>query len=206
VFTVKHKVDGFTERYKARLVTKGFTQTYGIDYEETFAHIAKMNSIRVLLSIVANLNWPLHQFDVKNAFLHGDLEEKVYMEIPPGLEDLSSAGKVCKLKKALYGLKQSPKAWFERFSRAMQRFGYKQSQADHTLFIKDSSQGKVTALIVYVDYIVLTGNDDGEIQNLIHLFANEFEIKDLGSLKYFLGIEVERSKHGIFISQRKMHT
>jgi hypothetical protein len=120
VFTVKHKVDGFTERYKARLVTKGFTQTYGIDYEETFAHIAKMNSIRVLLSIVANLNWPLHQFDVKNAFLHGDLEEKVYMEIPPGLEDLSSAGKVCKLKKALYGLKQYPKAWFEWFSRAMQ--------------------------------------------------------------------------------------
>jgi len=111
--------------------------------------------------------------------------------------------KVCKLKKALYGLKQSPRAWFERFSRAMQRFGYKQSQADHTLFIKHSSQGKITALIVYVDDIVLTGNDDGEIQNLKHRLANEFEIKDLGSLKYFLGIEVTRSKHGIFISQRK---
>jgi len=85
VFTIKHKVDGSVERYKVRLVIKGFTQTYGIDYEEIFAPVAKMNSIRVLLSIVANLNWPLHQFDVKNAFLHGDLEEKVYMEIPPGL-------------------------------------------------------------------------------------------------------------------------
>jgi len=125
------------------------------------------------------------------------------MEIPPGLEDSSSAGKVCKLKKALYGLKQSPRAWFEWFSRAMQRFGYKQSQADHTLFIKHSSQGKVTALIVYVDDIVLTGNDDGEMQNLKLRLANEFEIKNLGTLKYFMGIEVARSKHGIFISQRK---
>jgi hypothetical protein len=159
-----------------------------------------MNSIRVLLSIVANLNWPLHQFDVKNAFLHRDLKEEVYMEIPPGLEDSSSAGKVCKLKKALYGLKQSPRAWFERCSWAMQRFGYKQNQADHTLFIKHSFHGKVTTLIMYVDDIVLTGNDDGEIQNSRHHLANEFEIKDLGSLKYFFGIKVARSKHGIFIS------
>jgi hypothetical protein len=140
---------------------------------------------------------------VKNAFLHGDLEEEVYMEILLGLEDSSSAGKVCKLKKVLYGLKQSLRAWFEQFSGAMQRFGYKQSQADHTLFIKHSSQGKVTASIMYVDEIVLTGNGDGEMQNLKHRLANEFEIKDLGTLKYFLGIEVSRSKHGIFISQRK---
>jgi hypothetical protein len=110
---------------------------------------------------------------------------------------------VCKLKKALYGLKQSLRAWFEQFSGAMQRFGYKQSQADHTLFIKHSSQGKVTTSIMYVDEIVLTGNGDGEMQNLKHRLANEFEIKDLGTLKYFLGIEVSRSKHGIFISQRK---
>jgi len=140
VFTIKHKANGSVERFKAKLVAKGFTQTYGIDYEETFAQVAKMNSIRVLLSIVANLDWPLYQFDVKNTFLHGDLEEKVYMEIAPGLEDSSSVGKECKLKKALYGLTQSPRAWFERFFRAMQRFGYKQSQANHALFIKHSSQ------------------------------------------------------------------
>jgi hypothetical protein len=105
VFMIKHKANGSMERYKARLIAKGFTQTYGIYYEETFAPVAKMNLIRVLLSIAENLDWPLHQFDVKNAFLHGDLEE-----------DSFSMGKVCKLKKALYGLKQSPRAWFERFS------------------------------------------------------------------------------------------
>ena len=203
VFTIKHKADGSMERYKARLVAKGFTQTYGIDYKETFAPVAKMNSIRVLISLAANQDWPLHQLDVKNAFLHGDLEEEVYMELPPGLKLPTSNGKVCKLKKALYGLKQSPRAWFERFSRAMQKFGYNQSQADHTLFIKRSLQRKVTALIVYVDDMVLTGNDEEEIQRLKQSLAQEFEIKDLGNLKYFLGIEVARSRHGIFLSQRK---
>jgi hypothetical protein len=134
VFTIKHKADGSVKRYKAKLVTKGFTQTYGIDYEETFAPVANMNSIRVLLFIATNLDWPLYQFDVKNTFLHGDLEDEVYMEIPSRLEDSSSVGNMCKLKKALYGLKQSTREWFERFFRAMQRFGYKQSQVDHTLF------------------------------------------------------------------------
>jgi hypothetical protein len=125
-------------------------------------------------------------------YLHGDLEEEVYMKIPLGLEDSSSVGKMCKLKKALYGLKP-PRAWFGWFSRAMQRFGDKQSQIDHTLFIKNFTQENVTALIVYVDDIVATRNDDGEIQNLKHSLANKFEIKDLGSLKDFLGIEVARS-------------
>jgi hypothetical protein len=101
VFTVKHKADGSVERYKARLVVKDFTQTYGIDYEETFTPVAKMNSIRILLSLLANSHWPLQYLDVKNAFLHGDLKE-----LPPSPQFLSTKGKVCKLKKALYGLKK----------------------------------------------------------------------------------------------------
>ena len=110
VFAVKSKVDGTIERYKARLVAKGFTQTHGIDYQETFALVAKINSIWVLLSLVGNANWPLYQLDVKNAFLNGDLEEEVFMSLPPGFEEKYGGGKVCKLKKSLYGLKRSPRA------------------------------------------------------------------------------------------------
>ncbi|KAI9200598.1 hypothetical protein LWI28_010300 [Acer negundo] len=107
-FTVKYKSDGTIDRYKARLITKGYTQTYWIDYQETFAPVAKMNIVRVILSLAVNLDWSLRQFDVKNAFLHGDLIEEVYMDPPPGFTPKEA--KVCKLKKALYGLKQSPRA------------------------------------------------------------------------------------------------
>nr|CAD1842408.1 unnamed protein product [Ananas comosus var. bracteatus] len=109
-FSVKFKVDGSIERYKAKLVAKGFTQTYGIDYQETFAPVAKLNSIRILLSCATNLGWDLQQFDVKNAFLHEDLKEEVYMELLPRFSTEKTVGKVCKLRKALYGLKQSPRA------------------------------------------------------------------------------------------------
>ncbi|RVW66512.1 Retrovirus-related Pol polyprotein from transposon RE1 [Vitis vinifera] len=202
VYTVKYKADGSIERYKARLVAKGYTQTYGIDYQETFAPVAKMNTVRVLLSLAANYNWDLQQFDVKNVFLHGELEEEIYMEVPPGYDNNLAAHTVCKLKKALYGLKQSPRAWFGRFARVMITMGYRQSQGDHTLFIKHSSSGKLTALLVYVDDIIVTGNDE-ERQVLNQCLAKEFEIKALGRLKYFLGIEVAHSKQGIFISQQK---
>ena len=135
MFSIKHKVDGSIERYKARLVAKGYTQTYEIDYQETFSLVAKLNTVRVLLSLAANLDWPLHQFDMKNAFLHGDLKEEVYMDIPPGYMS-SSSGIVCRLQRALYGLKQSPCAWFGRFSKAMRKYGFLQSNSDHTLFLK----------------------------------------------------------------------
>lgn len=201
-WSIKHKADGSIERYKARLVAKGYTQTYGIDYQETFSPVAKLNTVRVLLSLAANLDWPLHQFDVKNAFLHGDLEEEVYMDVPPGFTTSSQTEVVCKLQKALYGLKQSPRAWFGRFSLAMRKHGFRQSNSDHTLFLKHQ-QGKVRALIIYVDDMIITGNDKEEISRLQKHLATEFEMKNLGGLKYFLGIEVARSSQGIFLSQRK---
>ena len=144
----------------------------------------------------------MQQFDVKNAFLHRDLEEEVFMEIPPGFEHGDGKNQVCKLKKALYGLKQSSRAWFGRFSKAMLSMGYHQSRGDHTLFIKHTGE-KVIVLPVYVDDIVVTRNDTIEQGRLKQNLAREFEIKNLGQLRYFLGIEVAHSKEGIFLSQRK---
>ncbi|RVW86383.1 Retrovirus-related Pol polyprotein from transposon RE1 [Vitis vinifera] len=146
IYTVKYKADGSIERFKARLVAKWYTQTYGIDYTETFAPVAKINTIRVLLSLAANPDWPLQQFDVKNVFLHGELSKK-----------------------------QFPRAWFGRFTKSMRAFGYRQ----------------------------ITGNDPEERKALQNYLSREFEMKDLGPLKYFLGIEVSRSSEGIFLSQRK---
>jgi Reverse transcriptase (RNA-dependent DNA polymerase) len=119
--------------YKARLVAKRYSQTYGIDYDETFAPVAKMSTVRTFVSLAANGGWKLHQLDVKNVFLHGDLLKEVYMEVPPGFGTKQTEGKVCRLVKSLYGLKQSPRAWFDRFRRAMVGIGYRQTNADHTL-------------------------------------------------------------------------
>ncbi|RVW26631.1 Retrovirus-related Pol polyprotein from transposon RE1 [Vitis vinifera] len=203
IFTIKYKADGSVERFKARLVARGFTQSYGIDYQETFAPVAKLNTIRILLSLAVNQDWCLQQLDIKNAFLNGDLEEEVYMEIPPGFEGSMAKNQVCKLQKSLYGLKQSPRAWFDRFTKAVLKLGYKQGQTDHTLFVKKSHAGKMAILIVYVDDIILSGNDMEELQNLKKYLSEEFEVKDLGNLKYFLGMEVARSRKGIVVSQRK---
>ena len=203
VFTIKQNPDGSIDKCKAILLARGFTQTHGVDYNETFAPVAKINTIRVLLSLAANLDWHLQQYDVKNAFLHGDLKEEVYMSLPPGYDAPRTSGSVvCRLKKALYGLKQSPRAWFGRFRFTMKKYGYKQSDADHTLFLKKVGD-KITVLIIYVDDMIVTGNDLTEMSKLKDYLSSEFDMKDLGRLKYFLGIEVNRSKQGIFVSQRK---
>jgi hypothetical protein len=201
VFTVKQTPVGKVERYKARLVAKGYSQTYGVDYDETFAPVAKMNTVRTMISIAANRKWKLYQLDVKNAFLHGDLQEEVYMSIPPGFNSNETEGKVCRLKKSLYGLKQSQRAWFGRLCKEIRSLGYRQSNADHTLFFMHRND-KITLLDVYVDDIVITGNDDEEIRCLKKTLAKSFEVKDLGYLHYFLGIEVAYSAQGIYLSQR----
>ena len=200
---MNHKADGTIKRFKARLVAKGYTQTYGIDFTDTFSPVAKINTFRVLLSLDANLDWPLQQFDVKNAFLHGELFEEVYMDLPPGcMTPKVHFRKVCILKKSLYGLKQSSRAWFGRFTKSMRSFSYHQSNLDHTLFLK-KHHGKITALIVYVNDMVVIGNDPDERKTLQSYLSSEFEMKDLGHLKYFHGIEVSRSDKGIFLSRRK---
>ncbi|KAG7559402.1 Ribonuclease H-like superfamily [Arabidopsis thaliana x Arabidopsis arenosa] len=202
VFTIKYKSNGDIERYKARLVARGFTQTYGEDYRDTFAPVAKLHTVRVVLSLATNLEWELWQMDVKNAFLQGELEEEVYMKPPSGLEDHNAPGKVFKLKKAIYGLKQSPRAWYHKLSTTLLDRGFKKSEADNTLFTLPSKEG-IVVILVYVDDIIISGNDKVGIQETKAFLKSVFDIKDLGELKYFLGIEVCRSKEGLFLSQRK---
>ena len=200
VFTVKQNPDGIVDRLKARLVAKGFTQTYGLDYTETFSLVAKLNSICIIISLAANLDWPLHQLDVKNVFLLGDLNETVYMAQPPGFESKGEC--VGHLKKSIYGLKQSSHAWFDKFSNVVVSHGMTRSQADHFVFFKKTKIG-IVILVVYVDDIIITGSDKKGIQILINHFSSSFLTKYLRKLCYFLIIEVARSKVGISLSQRK---
>ena len=199
VFAVKVNPDGSVARLKARLVARGYAQTYGVDYSDTFSPVAKLNSVRLFISIAASQQWMIHQLDIKNAFLHGDLEEEVYLEQPPGFVAQGEYGKVCRLKKALYGLKQSPRAWFGKFSKEIQAFGMNKSEKDHSVFYKKSAAG-IILLVVYVDDIVITGNDHAGISDLKTFMHSKFHTKDLGELKYFLGIEVSRSKKVMFLS------
>ncbi|RVW29987.1 Retrovirus-related Pol polyprotein from transposon TNT 1-94 [Vitis vinifera] len=159
VYAVKVGPDGQVDRLKARLVAKGYTQVYGSDYGDTFSPVAKIASVRLLLSMAAMCSWPLYQLDIKNAFLHGDLAEEVYMEQPPGFVAQGESGLVCRLRRSLYGLKQSPRTWFSRFSSVVQEFGMLRSTADHSVFYHHNSLGQCIYLVVYVDDIVITGSD-----------------------------------------------
>ncbi|KAD5962055.1 hypothetical protein E3N88_13528 [Mikania micrantha] len=202
VFTVKLNPDGSLHRLKARLVAKGYSQAYGIDYAETFSPVAKMPSVRICIALAAINHWPLNQLDVKNSFLNGILEEEVYMEQPHGFIVKEEASKVCKLRRSLYGLKQSPRAWFGRFSTVMKEFGMIRSAYDHSVFFRHR-QGQRIVLVVYVDDIIVTGDDEVGITELKQFLQSKFKISDLGRLRYFLGIEVSRSSQGILLSQRK---
>lgn len=175
IFKVKYKADGSLDRYKARLVAKGFTQTLSIDFFHTYAPVAKMTIVRVILSLAAIQNWTLHQLDITNAFLHGDLHEKIYMQIPPGVViplDFKGKHPVCKLIKSLYGLRQAPREWFSKFSEVLLKYGFHQSKADNSLFIFHTSIS-FTAVLVYVDDIILTGSCSASIQEVKDCIQSE---------------------------------
>ena len=138
VYRIKKKADGSVDMYKARLVAKGFKERYGLDYEDTFSPVVKAATIRLVLAIAVSRGWSLRQLDVQNAFLHGVLEEEVYMRQPPGYENKKTPHYVCNLDKALYGLKQAPRAWYSRSSSQLRHLGFVASKADMSLFFEDT--------------------------------------------------------------------
>jgi histone deacetylase 1/2 len=205
VYRIKKHADGTVDRYKARLVAKGFKQRYGIDYEDTFSPVIKVATIRLVLSISVSRGWSLRQLDVKNAFLHGVLEEEVYMKQPPGFESSATPNYICKLDKALYGLKQAPRAWYSRLSTKLHTLGFIPSKGDTSLFLYAKS-GITVYILIYVDDIIVTSSSDQAISALLHNLSSEFALKDLGDLHYFLGLEVHKQSNGLLLNQEKYAT
>jgi transposase InsO family protein len=202
VYKLKHKPDGSIERYKARLVAKGFDQRSGIDYTDTFSPVIKPSTVRVVLAIAVHFNWPIRQLDISNAFLHGKLQEDVYMTQPQGFVHPEFPGHVCKLHKAIYGLKQAPRAWFNRLSDSLLEFGFIQSLVDSSLFLYHQGTTHLFILI-YVDDILITGTHGSIISSLLDKLRTEFALKDLGELNYFLGIQVHREASSLHLRQSK---
>ena len=188
-------------RYKARLVAKGFTQVKGIDYNEIFSTVVKHCSIRILMAIVNQFNLELEQMDVKTAFLHGDLEETIYMEQPEGfVEDKS---KVCLLKKSLYGLKQSPRQWYRRFDEFLLKTGFVKRGYDSCVYMLKRGEKVILYLLLYVDDILMASSSKDEIVKLKEKLNGEFEMKGLGPAKRVLGIDIfkNRDKGELFLFQ-----
>jgi hypothetical protein len=201
VYKVKHNADGFVSKFKARLVVKGYAQTYGIDYEETYSPVAKMTTVRTIIAMAAAKGWSLHQMDVNNVFLHGDLQEEVYMEQPLGYVDQTNPNLVCRLKKTLYGLKQTLRAWSDKIRQYLVTSGFQTSNANISLYVKKTDHG-IVVIVIYVDDLIIIGDSDVDIFDLKKLLKQKFEMKDLGELHYFLGIEVIQSPKRIWLLQR----
>ena len=203
VYKTKFKPTGEIDRFKARLVAKGYKQKPGIDYFEVFAPVARLDTIRMLISLSAQNNWKIHQMDVKSAFLNGTLEEEVYVEQPAGYEIEGNEDKVYRLKKALYGLKQAPRAWYKKIDSYFLQHGFQRCPFEHTLYIKFIDPGDVLIVCLYVDDLIFTGNNSKMIAEFREAMIKCFEMTDLGLMSYFLGIEVVQQSDGIFISQKK---
>jgi hypothetical protein len=184
VFKVKKHADGSIERYKACLVAKGFKQRYGLDYEDTFSHVVKPTTIRILLSLVVMRGWSLRQLDVQNAFLHGVLEEEVYMRQPPRFSDPDRPDHLCRLVKALYGLKQAPRAWHTRLGTTLRAHGFVPSTADTSLFLLQRPEVTMY-ILVYVDDIILVSSSVTATDRLISSLGAAFGVKDHGKLHFF---------------------
>lgn len=202
VFKNKLNENGEVIRNKARLVCKGYAQQEGIDFEETFAPVARLEAIRMFLALSSFQKFKVFQMDMKSAFLNGDLEEEVYIEQPDGFILGNDPNLVCRLKKALYGLKQAPRAWYYRLDKYLHQQGFSKGSTDSNLYIKVEND-KLLILVVYVDDIIFGNNEESMSQSFSFVMQKEFEMSLLGELKYFLGLQIQQKEGGIFLSQTK---
>ena len=202
VFQIKRHADGFVDRFKARLMAKGFNQRPELDYKETFSPVVKLVTIRTVLTLTIMQGWTLRQLDVNNVFLHGHLTEKTYMKQPPSFNSPKKPDHVCRLTKAIYGLKQAPRAWYSALKQALLEFGFINAKSNSSLFM--FHDGSILAYcLVYVDDLILIGNNLTFVASIIDQLGQKFSIKDLGSLHFFLGVEVIPTKDGLFLTQHK---
>jgi hypothetical protein len=202
VFRNKQDEHGVVTRNKARLVAKGYAQVAGLDFEETFAPVARLESIRILLAYAAHHSFRLFQMDVKSAFLNGPIKEEVYVEQPPGFEDDWYPDHVFKLSKVLYGLKQATRAWYECLRDFLSANAFKVGKADPTLFTK-TCDGDLFVCQIYVDDIIFGSTNQKSCEEFSRVMTQKFEMSMMGELNYFLGLQVKQLKDDTFISQMK---
>ncbi|CAA0832986.1 cysteine-rich RLK (RECEPTOR-like protein kinase) 8, partial [Striga hermonthica] len=201
----KNKTDEFENvtRNKARLVAQGYTQTQGINFDETFAPVFRLESVRIFLSIACLMKFIVYQMDVKSAFLNGILHEEAYVKQPEGFKDPNNPNHVYRLKKTLYGLKQAPRAWYERLTMYLLEKGFKRGGIDQTFFALRTNED-LLAVQIYVDNIIFGSTSKKLVNPFVKLMSSEFQMSLVGELSYFLGLQVKQGKYGIFLHQANM--
>ncbi|GAB2295854.1 hypothetical protein Dimus_038384 [Dionaea muscipula] len=201
VYKLKKDVEGNVVKHKAWLVVKGFNQQAGIDFNEVFAPVVRMETVRLLIAMAARMSWKIFQMDFKSTFLNGVLKEDVYIQQPPGYVNASCEKQVLKLNKALYGLKQAPRTWNQTLDTFLLKLGFVRCPHEYALYVKHEGS-LLLMLCVYVDDILITGSATNQIEEFKRVLTQQFEMTDLGEMSYYLGIRVEQAPDGIFLSQQ----
>nr|CAN63433.1 hypothetical protein VITISV_033829 [Vitis vinifera] len=202
VYRTKLNSDGSINKHKARLVVKGYAQMFGVDFSETFAPVARLDTIRMLLALAAQRKWKIYKLDVKSAFLNGYLEEEIFVEQPEGFAIKGKEEKVYLLKKALYGLRQAPRAWYSRIDTHLLTLGFHKSLSEFTLYIEKIEED-ILIVSLYVDDLLVTGSNAGFVNKFKAEMEHVFDMTDLSEMSYFLGMEVHQKQNEIFICQQK---
>lgn len=197
---IKRNADGAISKYKARLVAKGYIQRHGVDYDEVFAPVARIETIRLIIALAGSHGWEVHHLDVKTAFLHGELKEEVFITQPEGFVVSEEEQKVYKLKKALYGLRQAPSAWNIKLNQILRSLSFRRCSKEPSLYRRESNR-EMLIVVVYVDDLLVIGPSLKAILDFKREMQTNFEMSDLGLLTYYLGVEVLQGEDGIVLKQ-----